>query len=526
MQIKMAHQAARQIRADMLCVMVSEDQLAKKWQDSLADLDQHCAGRLHRLCVEEGFTGRSNQSFVLRSAEGQSPKRIALVGVGPQKDFKLDLLRRAAARCRLNADRVRAKKLAIALPESLFPDPDRPEALSALVEGALLAGYRFDRYRSVKKSNSESKSALSHIQVISHQPRNKRDDDAIARGKIFSDAIAKARDLVNEPAAKMTPKALAKAAKDLRQNPKIKVSVLGPAQLKKERMNLFLAVAAGSAQAPQLARIAYQGSTKNNPPVVLVGKGITFDAGGLDIKSPAGMLDMKVDMAGAAAVVASMQAIAARKLKINVVAYLACAENMLGEAAYKPGDVIVSRAGLSVEVANTDAEGRLVMADTLSLAARDKPRIVVDIATLTGACMVALGPYTAGLLSNDQALADQLLDAGLDAGEDLWPLPLTEALRPQLKSHIADLKNVGGRMGGAITAGLFLREFIPANSRWAHLDIAGPATADKPNDHINRGGTGFGVATLVRFVERLAATQASKKPTAKKNTRRSSVPAR
>lgn len=504
MKIQHISQDLQKIRSDLLCVMLSEEQMRKAWSGALHKLDASSGQRLHSLAQEEGFAGRSTQRFLLRSNGEIAARRVALVGVGPESGFKLDVLRRAAARCRQIGKQVKAKNLAIVIPEALFPAEDRPEALSAVVEGSLLAAYRFDKYLSQKSADDKAPVALKTLQIVSSKIEARKDNKAIHRGEVMARAVALARDLVNEPAGHLTPKILAKTAKSLFKNKELQFSVLGPAQIKKEKMQLLLAVSAGSVEPPQVVRMAYKAGKKNAPTLVLVGKGITFDAGGLDIKSPAGMLGMKVDMAGSAAVLATMQAVTALKLKANVIAYLACAENMLGAAAYKPGDIIKSRAGLSVEIANTDAEGRLVLADTLSLASKDKPKIVIDVATLTGACMVALGPYTAGLMSNDQDLTNELLDAGLDAGEDLWPLPLNEALRPQLKSPIADLKNVGGRMGGAITAALFLREFIPKDSRWAHLDIAGPATAEKNSEHIRKGGTGFGVGTLVRFIERMA----------------------
>lgn len=504
MKIRHISQDLQKVRADLVCVMLSEEQMRETWAGAIQDLDASCAHRLSHLAQEEGFAGRSTQRFLLRSNGEMAARRVALIGVGPQSGFKLDVLRRAAARCRQIASQVKAQNLAIVMPEALFPAADRPEALSAVVEGSLLAAYRFDRYKSKKSEDNAPKIVLKNMQIISTDVVARLDNKAIRRGEIIAAAIAQARDLVNEPAGQLGPQILAKTAKNIFKNKELQFSIMGPAQIKKEKMRLLLAVSAGSAEPPQVVRMAYKAAKKSAPTLVLVGKGITFDAGGLDIKSPAGMLGMKVDMAGAATVLAAMQAIVALKLKVNVIAYLACAENMLGAAAYKPGDIIQSRAGLSVEIGNTDAEGRLVLADALSLASKDKPDLVIDVATLTGACMVALGPYTAGLLSNDQDLSNDLMDAGLDAGEDLWPLPLNEALRPQLKSPIADLKNVGGRMGGAITAALFLREFVPKNSRWAHLDIAGPATSEKNSEHIRKGGTGFGVGTLVRFVERMA----------------------
>jgi leucyl aminopeptidase len=286
----------------------------------------------------------------------------------------------------------------------------------------------------------------------------------------------------------------------------LKCEVLGRAQIEKLGMRLFLGVAQGSAEEPQLVRISYtpaRGSRKQ--PVALVGKAITFDSGGLSIKTAQGMEDMKTDMAGAAAVISAMELVARLKPPFPVRGYFGACENLPSGTAYKPGDVIVGKGGLSVEVLNTDAEGRLVLADVLSWALDDEPAAVVDLATLTGAIMVALGPFLSGLFSNDESLAAELAQAAKAAGEPVWRMPLPPEMEEQIKSPIADLKNTGGRWGGAINAALFLQHFVGTARKkvpWAHLDIAGPASIDRERGYNPRGGTGFGVRLLAEWISR------------------------
>jgi leucyl aminopeptidase len=308
---------------------------------------------------------------------------------------------------------------------------------------------------------------------------------------------------VNEPAGSLTPTALADAAAGWARAAGVTVEVLDRAACAALGMGLFLAVAQGSTQEPRFVHLAW------TPPgarrrVVVVGKGITFDSGGLSLKTNEGMLDMKTDMAGAAAVLAAATAAAEEKLAVEVHALAACTENMPSGNAYKLGDVIRSLDGKTVEINNTDAEGRLTLADALSFGLRFKPDAVLDFATLTGACMVALGPHTAGVMSNDDALADELLAAAQRAGEEMWRLPLPPRLTEQLKSEIADFKNTGERWGGALTAGLFLKEFV-GGVPWVHVDIAGPSSATKDYGHISKGGTGFAAAAILEFLRRAAA---------------------
>jgi leucyl aminopeptidase len=293
----------------------------------------------------------------------------------------------------------------------------------------------------------------------------------------------------------------------------LQCEVLGRAQIAKLGMNLFLGVAQGSAEEPQLVRISWEPAKGGGKPVALVGKAITFDSGGLSLKTAQGMEDMKTDMAGAAAVIAAMRVVASVKPPFPVRAYFGACENLPSGTAYKPGDVIVGKSGTSVEVLNTDAEGRLVLADVLAWAVEEKPAAVIDLATLTGAILVALGPWTAGLFSNDDQLADQLLESAKAAGEAVWRMPLPPEMEELIKSPIADLKNTGGRWGGSINAALFLQHFVE-KVPWAHLDIAGPASIDKERGYNARGATGAGVRLLVEWIRRRSAMSSPRRASA------------
>jgi leucyl aminopeptidase len=329
-------------------------------------------------------------------------------------------------------------------------------------------------------------------------------DAAIARGVAIAEGVCLARDLVNEPPASLTPVEFATRAVATGKKTGFKVSVLDEKGIAREKMGLLMAVAKAALPytPPRVVRLEYRPKGKARKHICLVGKGLTFDSGGLDIKPADGMLDMKIDMSGAAAVLGAMSAIARIKPDVAVTGYLGCVENGIGGNAYHPGDILTSRKGLTIEINNTDAEGRLVLADVIDLALeKDKPDLLIDLATLTGACMVALGPTTAGVFTDDDALAADIQTIGKRCGEDFWRLPLNDDLMGQLKSPIADSKNTGTRMGGAITAALFLKMFVDGRATWAHIDLAGPASSEKETEYLARGGTGFGVRTLVGVID-------------------------
>jgi leucyl aminopeptidase len=466
--------------ADLLAVPVREGGAVP------AGLDRAVGGFLSRVARDEEFTGKEGQQLSLHAQGKIGAARLLLIGIGKERDADrtLEQLRVAASRAVKAARAAGARKLAIA-----WAAPE-PRQVQALAEGATLGAYLFDRYKSEKKPLK-----LARVEILAGRSRALR--EAARLGRAIAEAVCGARDLVNEPAGRVTPRTLAAEARKLRALG-LKVEVLGRAQIRKLRMNLFLGVAQGSVEEPQLVRISYQARGK---PVALVGKAITFDSGGLSLKTAQGMEDMKTDMAGAAAVIAAMKLVALLKPPFAVRGYFGACENLPSGTAYKPGDVIVGKNGTSVEVLNTDAEGRLVLGDVLAWAVEEKPAAVIDLATLTGAVLVALGPWTAGLFSNDEALAAELLAAARTAGEPLWRMPLPPEMEELIKSPIADLKNTGGRFGGAITAALFLQHFT-GKVPWAHLDIAGPASLDKERGYNARGGTGAGVRLLAEWIRR------------------------
>ena len=382
----------------------------------------------------------------------------------------------------------------------VVPAPDdSPEMAAAVVEGARLGAYRFDRYRS-----GDTPDALGTLIVATGSARQAPTKKAVARAGVVIDAVLAARDLVNTPPSDLSPAQMAVTVRRQAADTPVRIEVLDEKRLARGGYGGIMAVGQGSANPPRLVRMTYR-PARAVTHLALVGKGITFDSGGLSLKTPTGMITMKCDMGGAAAVAEATLAIARLGLPVQITAYLALAENMPSGTAQRPGDVITMLGGTTVEVLNTDAEGRLVMADALVRSGKDKPDLLVDVATLTGAQTVALGNEIGAAMANDDAARDRVLAAAQQCGEALWPMPLPPALRSGLDSKIADLANVGERMGSMLTAGLFLAEFVPDSVPWVHLDIAGPAFNEGPaRDYTPPGGTGSMVRTLVSLAEDLA----------------------
>jgi leucyl aminopeptidase len=373
----------------------------------------------------------------------------------------------------------------------------------AVAEGILLGTYRFDRYRAEPRPGRKH---LRHVQIAAGDASTREVSEGIAFGEITSSATNFARDLVNEPAGSLVPEKMEEIARQVAQEAKIGITVFGTDELRRMGMGGILGVGQGSKNPPRLIRLDYKPAEKPLRKVALVGKGLTFDSGGLSLKSSEGMETMKCDMAGSAAVLATLKILPELAPRAEVVGLMGMAENMPGGGAIRPGDVLKIMNGKTVEVRNTDAEGRLVLADALSYAST-LPGLeeAIDLATLTGACVVGLGPMAAGILGNSDELVDGILAAARKAGEAMWPLPLYDEYTEHIKSDIADIKNTGIRWGGAITAALFLSHFVRDGMRWAHLDIAGPAFGDKEYSYMKKGGSGVGVRTLTRYLLDLAA---------------------
>ncbi len=424
----------------------------------------------------------------------QAEPRVIVVGLG-EADVSCDQLRRATgAAARAIAGIPDAAELRVALSLELSD----PELAQAAAEGALLGAH------GIRKITAEApKDAIAAVEVL--DAGHGELQQALQTAEAVAGAVATARDWVNLPPNLMYPESFTKQASELLQPLPVQVSVLDEKALAKGGYGGLLAVGSGSSRGPRLLRAHYQPKQATTH-LALVGKGITFDSGGINLKPAEGMFTMKLDMSGAAAVINAIGAIAALELPIEVTAYAALAENLPSSTAYRPSDVLTIYGGTTVENANTDAEGRLVLADALSRASEDDPDLIVDVATLTGSCMVALGMRVSGLMASDNNTADLLLDSAEMAGEQFWQLPLNDYFRDGLKSDIADVRSgMKSRFGGASYAGAFLQRFVPADKPWAHLDIAGPSFNEEgAHGHVPTGGTGVGVATLVALARRLS----------------------
>ena len=447
-------------------------------------------GSIKPLASDERFAGKPAQTLKVAAAGKAKSRWLLLVGIGEEKDsakvaWSMGHALATAARAQ--------KSAAVELPVVTA------ESVRAASQGLVAGAYRYTEYKSDKTAAATLVAA-----VILGAPKGGRGLTAAVRaGKAVAESVNFARDLVNCPPNDLNPVTLARAASAESRKLGLSCRVWNKARIEKEGMKLLLAVNKGSAIEPRVIHVVYK-PARPKKKVVFVGKGLTFDAGGLCIKPAGSMVDMKCDMAGAATTLGIVFAAARLKLPIEVHAVVGSTENMTGAKAYRPGDVYKSLEGKTVEVINTDAEGRLVLADVLTWAVRKlKPDYMIDHATLTGACMIALGPWRAALYTDDEKLASKYIAAAEGEGESFWRLPLDSDLRSTLKSSIADLKHIGGRYGGSITAALFLKEFI-GDTTWMHLDIAGPAFTDRPHGRLPKGGTGFGVATGIRFLEGLA----------------------
>ncbi len=457
-------------------------------------LDSALGGRLKSLIARGDFSGRSGETLLLTEVAGPAAGRVLLVGLGPAKGYGRKAWRRAcgAAVAALARTRIRSAAFGIERPAARELDDYTFGRTLAEIAGSTL--YRINDLKTGKKPAAP---ALERIAVGPVRGAGVR---AARRGVQHGNAVARAasvqRDLGNLPANLCTPVYLAEQARALaKQYPSVRVQVFDEAGIRRLKMGCFLAVTQGSVQPPRFIVVEHRGGRAGAAPVVLVGKGITFDTGGISIKPAAAMDEMKFDMSGAAAVLALIGFAAEVRLPLRVVGLIAACENMPGGRAVKPGDIVTSASGQTVEILNTDAEGRLVLCDALHYARRFNPAAVIDMATLTGACVVALGSHHTGVLGNDEALIREILSAGVRSDDRAWQLPLTEEYAEQLKSNFADFANIGGREGGAITAAAFLAKFTQG-MRWAHLDIAGTAYQGGPQ----KGSTGRPTPLLAEFL--------------------------
>lgn len=445
----------------------------------------------------DGFKASLRDSAIVRPTQGVPAERVVLVGLGKKNDYTSDVARQALSGALRAGEKLGLPTLYVRI-GGFRKSKATPEELQAAAEGLFLGSYRFTRHQTPAADASKK---VSEVVLLVDGTADAR--KAIDRARIYSAATMVARDLINEPPSRMNPDQLAAEAKKL-SSKGLTVKVHEIESLRSLGMGGILGVGMGGAVPPRFVEILYKPSQKAKKSVAVVGKGITFDSGGLSLKPAQSMETMKDDMSGAAAVIGIMSAVADLKPRLEVRGYLAIAENMPGGRAQKPGDVLKAYNGKTIEVLNTDAEGRLVLSDALSYASAQNPDIMIDIATLTGAAVVALGHLVSGIMTNEPRLAKALIQSGEKAGEKFWELPLVKEYQKDIKSKIADVKNIGGRRGeaGTIIGGLFLQEFVTVTP-WAHIDIAGPSWTDSDTALCPTGGTGHPVRTILHYLESL-----------------------
>jgi leucyl aminopeptidase len=483
-------------KADLIVFGVFEGDPAN--DASLASLHKELGVELAALLARDDFRGRKDQRALVSTLGRIPAHKVLLLGLGKADAYTEAGARVFAANAARTALGEKAASLAIQVPE--VSGAKAATWIRPISEGVVLGSYRFTRYfTGERRPKVELAKTTVHVAGAKRKV-SEAETNAAALGVAIGEAVCVARDLQNEPPNEMTPVALADAAVSVAKTHGLKATVLDRKGLERAGMKLFVAVGQGSANEPRLAHIVYAPKKKAKKKIVFVGKGLTFDSGGLCIKPAPGMEEMKMDMSGAANVVALMAAIASIKPDVEVHGIIGCAENMPDGAAYRPSDIFGSLDGKTVEIINTDAEGRLVLADCLTYAKNLKPDVIIDNATLTGACVVALGQTCSGFYTGSDALAEAFAGAAKEAGEQFWRLPLLEDLREALKSDSADLKHTGDRWGGSITAALFLREFV-GDVPWIHCDIAGPSISHRAYNIYSKGGTGHAVLTFLRFIE-------------------------
>lgn len=490
MNISIVSQKLASLKSPLAVVFVTEERARL---GAFRQLIRRSFGEASVLPLSHGdFNGKELEASIALLPTSAKVKRLLYVGLGNAKTVDPERFRKAAA---VAVKKTKSLKIASAHFLMLSHILSDRVAAYALAEGALLSDYSFDKYKT-KKENGAKLETLTFLT-----------DNETARGKIeplvrnaetVANAVCRTRDLANAPGSEIYPESLASVVKSSAEQFGYSVKILSEQEIRDAKMGGVIAVAAGSARPPRFMVLQY--GKQYGAPVVLVGKGVTFDSGGISIKPSAGMSEMKMDMSGAAAVVGTFEAIAQLRQKVHLIGLIPAVENMPGGKAFKPGDIITHRNGKTSEVDNTDAEGRLILADALSYAEQFKPAVVIDLATLTGACVVALGHIAAGMMGNDEATMQKLKRSGDRVFERVWQLPMYEEYARFIKSDVADVKNVGGRWAGTITAAHFLRNFI-GTYKWVHLDIAGTAMLEEPGEYTPRGGSGFGVRLLVDFLQ-------------------------
>jgi len=459
-------------------------------------VDQALGGLITQLIAEGEIKGKLNEVTLIHSVGKITPARVVVAGLGKEKELTLSRIRGVSAEACRSLKKVAAKRVGTIAHGAGLGGIDAEKSAQAITEGAILGLYTFRKHQTKEPEQKE----IEELLIVERDEGKLAElEQGCATGRIMAEATNLARDMANEPANYMTPTEMAEMARKVAQDHGLECQVLEQEDMERLGMGALLGVARGSRQPPKLIVLSYKGGDPSKSPLGLIGKGITFDSGGISIKPSEGMGDMKGDMAGGATVIAVMRAIGELKPKINVTALVPATENLPDGAAIKPGDILRAMNGKTIEIVTTDAEGRLILADALCYARQLELSPLVDVATLTGACHIALGDFCTGAFGNNQEMVDRVIRAGEGAGECIWQMPMYEEYKEQNKSDVADIKNSGGRWGGAITGAQFLAEFVE-ETPWVHLDIAGTSRAEKDRTHLVKGATGVAVRTLVNLI--------------------------
>ena len=489
MKIIIADKYILKIKTKALVVGVCKNE---RYKGTIKQLNDALGGAVKKILEAQGFDGSLGQSVLINHTFGKvGAEQILLVGLGERAGQSEDSFRKAGT---VLANELKGRAQEAALSQEFS---ERKEAISPLIQGINEGSYEFLKY----KTGQKPKKSFEKLVFVSKSLKETDLKREARLGEVVSDSVRIARNLVNEPPVYATPERLAQVALEIAEEGGLQCEVFDRAEIVRRGMGGLEAVSRGSDIEPRFIHLTYRPESKRKPKkrIAIAGKGITFDSGGLCIKPADGMRTMKMDMAGSAVVLGVMKALSYISPNIEVHGLISASENMTGAKAYKPDDVIRAYNGKTIEVINTDAEGRIVLSDALSYAVELGVDEIVDLATLTGACMVGLGSFTAGVMGNDQRLVDRILKASSQTGEKMWQLPMDDELRDEIKSTVADMKNAGTRMGGAIIAAMLLEQFV-SDTPWVHIDIAGPAYSEKKSSLREIGGTGFGINTMLRYL--------------------------
>jgi leucyl aminopeptidase len=498
LEVKAVTRELIKTKADAIIVGYFED--SQSPGDIITAIDMALDGNITQLLTRGDIKGKLNEVTVIHSLGKLPAGRIVILGLGKRTELTKDKIRRAVAetaRSLRKAGVLDIATMALGMGEAGIGTED---AARCITEGALLGLYSFRKHMTSEPDYKD----IKQITIAEPDETLLFDlEEGCRKGKIIAEAAILTRDMVNEPANYMTPTDMADTATELAETYRLRVNIFDKEEMRELGMGALLGVSQGSIQPPKFIVLRYNGNDSTEKiDLALVGKGITFDSGGLSLKTTEGMADMKGDMAGGAVVMAVISAIAQLSLQVNILAAVPTTENMPGGRALKPGDVLTATNGKTIEIINTDAEGRLILADALAYTRTFDPRYIIDVATLTGACHVALGDVCTGVFGNNQRLVDMVIKAGNDAGEMMWQMPMYNEYKEQLKSEVADIKNTGGRGGGAVTAAKFLEAFV-GDTPWVHLDIAGTDQSEKEQGYLTKGSTGIPVRTLVNLIMNL-----------------------